>query len=527
MAVLQADEIADLVHDATPWAFYEFLQIEDRGTKQWVSYDPCPEQRDWTECMLVNGEAIDLKGRNIGIGVATQTFHFWRAWRAAWLGLGINTLVVAHAGDTAQRHLERYKSLNSRLPDELRLDVASVHGGDNATDYKLIVPGTTKDYAWFRAVTAGGKKGEGKGFTQQQLHITEYAFWEKDHYGSLTSAMHRSEWFSVAIESTPTGGEGHFSARYWQAKKNKEGSGNMVARFYPWTMQPSFVAPVPEDWKRTEDEHRLAREHHLTDEQLAWRRRKMGGAEDPPESIVLAFQDDYPLTEEEAFRSKKKEVFFSQSKITEMLAPWVSVLDKPKGERVFADPTPHGRYAVYLDPAGGVGADATAICVVSNTGEQVYAWDDRHADGIEGADRAVKLAIRYNNALLDVDDNTIGQAALYRIRDLRYRRTNGATIANRKRTLLSQVMGYAALQIEQGRCLIHDYWTLKDLQEMPPGLVRRSNSNSQPHWDNGTAFIYALWLAQKLEDEERLRSQTIRDRFQQATTTRDRYSSYR
>lgn len=531
------DEIEALVNDPTPWAFFNLCKIRHRtiipGKQDWVSFAPSVEQRDWVETLMGNPEAIDLKGRNIGIGTATQCFHFWQAWRYAWLGTGINTLVVAHSNDTAMEHLARYKKLNEFLPEEIRLEVADVHGGDNATDYKLIVPGTTGIFAHFRAVTAGGRKGEGRGFTQQQLHITEYGFWEKDNYSTLTSAMHRSGVYSVAIESTP-GEDGsddnHFPVRYYQAKKNKEGSGGMVARFYPWTMQESFRAKVPDDFDHTPEERALQRAHpEVKDEHLVWRRGKLGGTGSPAESILRKFEKEYPLTEQEAFRVAKKGGYFPQARIETMLAPWTTV-PKPDrcGERIFEDPVPGRRYAAYLDVAGGVGQNLTALSVVDNGFRQVYQWSSDEVGPIGGAEKAVAVAIRYNGAVLDVDRRIIGIAAAERVREMRYRMTECEKYMRRGPRygkILAQVMANAALQIEMGRVQIRDYWTLKDLQEMPEGATQTRKDTT--HYDDGMAFIHALWLAGHLDSEEAVRVDEVRKRFFSPSPVQDRYRAWR
>ena len=540
--VLTDEEVSALIMDEEPWGFFRFCMIEHRDSKAWVPFIPSVEQEDWIRCLLGNKEAINLKGRNIGIGAATQCFHFWRAWRAAWLGTGLNTLVVAHSGDTAARHLERYKELNARLPDALRLDVAKTSGGNNATDYKLLVPGSERDILWFRCVTAGGKRGQGRGFTAQQAHLTEYAFYESDNYASLTGGMHQnSEWYSVAIESTPDPVETNptFRVRYFAAKRNAEGSGDMVARFYAWPLQTSFRLPVPIDFERTKEEEDLVRfastlnpPVEIEDGNLAWRRKKLGGAGPYADSLLKAFRKEYPLTEDEAFDTAKAEPYFPHAAIKPFRAKW---LDKPPpdpgGERIFAHPEPRMRYAVFLDVATGVGYHQSAIQVLNARLEQVYAWSDAETDTGEAADKAVEVAIHYNSALLAVDAVGVGHAAYVRVRELGYPLRDPKLLmkpATSHGTYSNQVMSYARLQLERGRLTIHDYATIAELETMPhpSDIMRRTgrNKNTTGHWDNAVAFCNAVWLAQLIDrPQDHGAGQKIQERFLKARDAWDRY----
>lgn len=518
--------IERLALDPLPWEFFRYLSIEHDKTKAYVPFDNLyDEQTDWIKALLTNHEAIDLKDRNIGIGVATQAFHFWRAWKAAFAhGIGLNTLVVAHSEDTAKRHIDRYKDFNSRLPDGLRLDVPRVAGGENATEYKLIVPGKDKDYVWFRAVTAGGKKGGGRGFTFSQLHCTEYAFWENDHYQSLTSTMHESEWRSVAIESTPDPEETNKSFRpmYYTAKGNRDGSGLMVARFYGWHHHRSFRIPVPQGWERNEHEERLARQYGLTDEQLAWRRQKTGGA-GPDSQQVRAFKKEYPIVEDEAFEAAIKDAFFNRDKLEILLHHWRDHDNIPRdGFKEFSPPQLGQLYAVHLDPSKGVGKDYAAIQVINHRLEQCLVWQDNYTNVHRAAELAVRIAISYNNATLGVDAVGPGAGAALRIHELGYPVREFREDGNKKKGGRRDIMAYAGLQIEQERVTIHDYWTIRDLMEM--NLIDKPRHNDMVgHHDAGTAWVYCLWLARSLRSVEANRFANVQQQFMKATNLIDPY----
>jgi hypothetical protein len=542
---LTAEQVADLIADPEPWGFFEYLWIEHRATNQMVRFNKRgAEQDDWIRALMTNTRATDLKGRNVGIGVATQAFHFWRAWRAAWHGYGIKTLVVAHAEDTAKRHLQRYKDFNARLPEALRLDIATTSGGDNATDYKLVVPkddGSPAEFAWFRAVTAAGKKGKGRGFTQQQLHLTEVAFWDEGGgvdvdgiVGSLTSAMHASEYKSIAIETTPRGLEGAFPAIYGEAKDHPE-PGVSIARFYPWTMQSSFRTTPKPGFERTPDEDRMCAVwdrfcdanvematslglRPLDDDQLQWRRDKIREVR-----TVEKFQADYPLTEEEAFRTGGTGWFTPES-----LAPRLhEIMERaraaqpfgkivwPKGERIYAEPRPDRVYAVAVDVAAGVGKDDSVIQVIDNTFEQVACYSSNEVRPDEIGDIAVTLARWYNNATLMVESNNIGAETVYRVKELGYPLAARTLWGNKSHNNRDEVFGYVKLQIDRGRVRMVDYHTVRDMLAMTVAN-RRTNHSKGGHNDHATAMIYAIWMAQKLTSIDTLRARAVAKRFHAA-----------
>lgn len=525
---LTDEEAAEIIADPTPWRFFEYLWIEHRADRRYIQFkDRGDEQNDWIRTLMEFPEAINLKGRNVGIGVATQAFHFWRAWRAAFHGVGIATLVVAHASDTAKRHLQRYKDYNARLPEKLRLQVANTSGGDNDTDYKLIVPRDEDDpspeeYAWFRAVTSGGKKGQGRGFTQQQLHCTEFAFWGDGGridagavFGSLTSGMHDSPYKSIAVETTPNGMEGYFPSLYGKAKDAPDGG--MAARFYPWTMQRSFVEPVPATFARTPEEEKLVILHGLTDGQLQWRRRKL------EKLTIEKFQDDYPLTEAEAFRATATGYFAPES-LTRHLLQFNGVTDWPKGWRVFSGPRPDRVYAVAVDVAAGVGKDDSVIQVIDNTFEQVACFSSNEVRPDVLGDMAVEVAIRYGNAKLMVESNNIGAETVARVRETGYPLSDRVLWGNARGNNRDEVFGYVKLQLDRNRVTLKDYHTVRDMLNMTI-TNRRSNNGKGGHNDHGMAMVYAIWMAKNLTSIDALRAREIQKRFRPANRLLSRYSA--
>lgn len=508
------EEIIALVEDPEPWQLLELLMIEDRHTKRYVPLNPTPEQRDWIETLNANKKSVVLKSRNVGLGVATQAFHFWRAWRKAWQGQAINTLVVAHASDTAHRHLDRYKDFNDRLPEEIRL----VEHVKNATDYKLMVPGTdgNPEYAWFRAVTAGGKKGEGRGFTQQQAHFTEFAFYAdaNKNLGSVTSGMHDSEDYSVVVETTSNGMTGYYPDFY---KEQDAPGATYAARFYPWYMNPTFREKVPDDAPPlTEEEKRYAIQNGGLDrEQIQWRRSKLRSmtAED--------FSRDFPATVDEAF-AKSGDNYFAPA---HLMRDYHEIVRRdrskgknnaPVGERVYLKPDPGETYVVAVDIGAGVGKDWSVIQVLTSKMEQAACYSDNESTPSEIADIAVRMAVRYNRATLLVEANSFGMSCVMRVQELGYplyheRGKPFYVWGNESGGNKKEIFAFAKHQLDSGRPVIHDMWTVKELLGMSrQGPTRDRTKASRGHDDHAVAFVYGLWLCRghKARADERGRRLT-------------------
>jgi len=161
----------------------------------------------------------------------------------------------------------------------------------------------------YRIGTAGNKE-TGRSQTLQYLHGSEVAFWQnaarltrglQQAVPSGSDAVGTEIWY----ESTSDGPNNHFHSE-WLKAINKES--DFEAVFIPWFWQDEYVDAWDGKWARDAEEERLSVQFGLSDEQLAWRRKKireLGGVDQTGlVSISLgtdAFKREYPNSPEEAF----------------------------------------------------------------------------------------------------------------------------------------------------------------------------------------------------------------------------------
>ena len=106
------------------------------------------------------------------------------------------------------------------------------------------------------------------------------------------------------LESTAAGRGNYF---HTQAEKARRGDGTYELIFIPWFWEPGYRKPVPDGFKRSEDEMKLAKNFGLDDQQLVWRRDKISDLEMQSEFGITAltgldrFKQEYPCTFDEAF----------------------------------------------------------------------------------------------------------------------------------------------------------------------------------------------------------------------------------
>jgi hypothetical protein len=122
-------------------------------------------------------------------------------------------------------------------------------------------------------------------------------------------------------------------------RKAEAGQSEFQPIFLPWSLDPEYRRPAP-DFEADDKETELAELYDLDNEQLAWRRAKVGqlGSGD-------YFSQEYPITASEAFISAEFDSFIPATLVLqarrESLEPW-------------------GPLIIGVDPAG-MGADRTSV----------------------------------------------------------------------------------------------------------------------------------------------------------------------
>ncbi len=282
--------------------------------------------------------AIVLKARQMGI----STYIAARFYKRTTANPGLRTLIIAHEKPASNTLFKLVKRFNDHMPDDHRPSV----GISNAQE--LIFDTIDSGYG----VSVATEEGSGRSDTAQSLHASEAAFWVDldTQIAALMQTVPDMDNTEIIIETTANGyNEFH---KLW--RKAETGDSEYMPVFLPWSIDPLYRRPVPEDFTMTADEQRLAELHGLDAEQIAWRRNKLLSM---PEEL---FCQEYPLTPAEAFIASNFDSY-----ITPELVLAARRRPKPEGGPKFAtnslgEVNRTGTLIIGVDPAGK-GADRTSI----------------------------------------------------------------------------------------------------------------------------------------------------------------------
>lgn len=365
---------------------------------------------------------IVLKGRQQGISTITEALMFQDSATRPM----VNTLIVAHRDDSTAALFNMNKLFFDYLPGKLQ----PMKKNSNAKE--LVFENPTRDpdqkrkkpglRSRIRCITAGGK-GAGRSLTQNNVHLSEFAFWPGNKLETLLGIMQSVPDdinTLVVIESTANGYD-EFKDLWDGAEKGENG---WVPVFLPWYMEPDYRKPVDPGTEWTEEERKLQEQFGLDEEQLAWRRwciRTNCGGD------VNLFRQEYPCTPDEAFllsgdaffdndvimarrrvapRPIREGFFHYPEPEIEGGAPmeW-TFTDRVNGYvRIYEEPKKGHPYVLAGDTAGD-GSDAfTAFVIDNSTGKQVAELQQPLSE-IYYARQVYCLGYYYNEALIGIEIN--------------------------------------------------------------------------------------------------------------------------
>ena len=365
---------------------------------------------------------IVLKGRQQGISTITEALMFQDSATRPM----VNTLIVAHRDDSTAALFNMNKLFYDYLPAKLQ----PMKKASNAKE--LVFENPTRDPAEkrkkpglrsrIRCITAGGK-GAGRSLTQNNVHLSEFAFWPGNKMETLLGIMQSVPDdinTLVVIESTANGYD-EFKDLWDGAEKGENG---WVPVFLPWFMEPDYRKPVDPGTEWTEEERKLQEQFGLDEEQLAWRRwciRTNCGGD------VNLFRQEYPCTPDEAFllsgdaffdndvimarrraapRPIREGFFHYPEPQIEGGAPmdW-TFTDRVNGYvRIYEEPKKGHPYVLAGDTAGDGSDNFTAYVIDNSTGKQVAELKLPLSE-IFYARQVYCLGYYYNEALIGIEIN--------------------------------------------------------------------------------------------------------------------------
>ena len=273
--------------------------------------------------------------------------------------------------------------------------------------------------------TAGGQ-GFARGDTLQRTHGSEVAKWcrgprqvskVEDLVAGIMGAASNGE---IVFETTPDGRE-WFCSMYEEAKR---GLNQFTPLFLAWYMDPANVLK-PSQFNAIEiqetlsdEERELAERYKLSIAQIAFRR-------DKKKEYKRLFPQEFPEDDITCFLTSGT-CFFDIELVMGMLKrlPPVTRTHVPGGYQVIVEEPIQGEeYCIGVDTSEGLpGCDPNGAGVLNKkTGKQV-AFIHGRFNPRTLADHSVRLALKYNNALLGIERENHGHAVLQQVTELGYGR---------------------------------------------------------------------------------------------------------
>ena len=354
--------------------------------------------------------AIILKARQQGISTYCAGRVFWKTYFTPLS----RSVVLAHDSATSDALFMMSRNIIDNMPKEYSPGFLK----SNAKEIQF-----EHNKAGYRLYTAGSPEA-GRGTTPTILHASEVAFWQHDEkiLAGLFQGVSSAEGTEVILESTANGATGEFY-RLW--KGAERGENEYVPIFLPWFVTPEYRREAPEGFERSEQEQKLAEEYDLDDDQLYWRRLKIG------EGGELKFRQEYPSNPDEAFIVSGSNVF--NMEILHAIKPQMPVTKRElelatgmwnehsEGSlEIWQYPNWQESYVIGADVAMGVGQDYSCAVVMNSKREICALYKNRYIDPSNYGDLLFYLGRYYNNALLAVESNSIGLATLSRIDQMNY-----------------------------------------------------------------------------------------------------------
>ena len=374
--------------------------------------------------------AIILKARQQGISTYCAGRVFWKSYFTPYA----RSVVMAHDSATSDALFAMSKNLIQNMGGDLQPDEKRSNSKEIIISSPSMPTGASASY---RLYTAGSPEA-GRGTTPTIAHLSEVAFWGYDSkiLAGLFQGISQAAGTEVILESTANGAQGEFY-RLWKGAVAEENE--YIPIFLPWHITPEYRRTAPEGMKTTLEEEKLIDNYGLDLDQLYWRRLKIA------EGGKLKFQQEYPITADEAFITSGSNVFNTEKldalipRPHQRLSEWDAaskMFDENREGNLYIYDYPKWEepYVIGADVALGVGQDYSACTVMNNKHEVVAVYRNNRIDPALWGELLFYLGRYYNNALLAVESNSMGIATLQKIDQMGYvnlyRQTKIANVSN-------------------------------------------------------------------------------------------------
>lgn len=347
---------------------YVKIQHPVRGT---VNFELYPFQENTLKNFVENSLNIVLKSRQMGISTLTAAYSLW----LMTFHSDKNILCISITQETAKEIVTKVRFANDNLPTWLKVPCIE----DNRLSLRL------KNGSQIKAVSSAGTAGRSAALSL--LIIDEAAFIDGIEEIWLSSQYTLSTGGRAIVLSTPNG-VGNFFHKTWV--EAEEGKNNFKTISLPWHLHPE-------------------RDQYWRDKQT-----ELSGVKGAAQECDCNFS-----TSGNQVVSTDILEFYKQTYVKDPVERRGSQQDL----WIWDYPNYSKNYMVTADCARGDGADFSAFHVIDiESMEQVAEYKGQLTTKDYG-NLLVTVATEYNNALLVVENNNQGWAALQQVIDRDYQNT--------------------------------------------------------------------------------------------------------
>ena len=362
---------------------------------------------------------IILKARQMGFSTLTEGMIFKNTFVSPLVSSGIVAHEVTATNNLFNMSKRFYETLSEELRDAVKLQ---------ASKAKEVIFANKDGNSTIKCMTAGNEK-IGRSDTFQNLHISEYAFWQGNKERTLLGllqAVPNTANTMVIIESTANGYD-DFKMR-WDAAV--AGESDYIPIFCAWNEMPEYRMEY-DGSPLSKEEKELIHVYDLDNEQIMWRRwcirNNFGGDE-------KLFRQEYPSCQEEAFLLSGRPVFDNEkimARIRDLEKGYrehpykegyfhfeYNEQDRIKNEsivfveshqrnyvRIYQESIPDTPYVIGGDTKGE-GKDFYAGTVIKNTtGQRVATLHMDLSESKPFTHQMYAMGVYFNNALISIEIN--------------------------------------------------------------------------------------------------------------------------
>ena len=477
-----------------------------------LTYASCPPR-------TVHGQTkwlVLLGPRQMG---KSLTAAFCGYSKAAYIP-GYDQVIIADTKDRADYLHKRIHFLHNRWAHEVRSPTVPSRETRQLT--------FDSDYGGRMRVLSGAAGAVGIGQSIDFLHASEVGYWPDagGQWSLINPAIINRDECMVMLECTPVPSSAP-SSIWWKdtCADAKKGQGRWLYKFVPFWDSQLNVRPWPKGSAFTNEELDLLNRYQhlgLRPENLAFRRFTLESDREITRNPDL-FMVYYPLDDVTCWIASTGGVIHKSVLERHLKKKLVEHTD---AYMEFEPPEPQAQYVIGVDPAGYAARDHAAFQVLKvyeNEWKQVACYADT-TDPVTFSRQLLKVATRYNKALVAVESNGVGVAVIALMQEAGYRNmfseVFGKPGIHTSSQLLDKLMGFL-IDALMDQLNLSDEDTVKQLlgygddkkmedgvrQEMRAGGTVSKGKRSRHHWDLVSALLMAVRAARSMPRRTKLGSE--------------------